>query len=45
MSAGVLVTLLECALMEFKVIVVDPNLALLSSAVLSFVPLLRPLAW
>ena len=44
-SAEMVVDMLECALRETKIIVVDPNLAMLSSAVLSFIPLLRPLSW
>ena len=44
-SAEMLVDMLECALRETKIIVVDPNLAMLSSAVLSFIALLRPLSW
>ena len=44
-SAEMVVDMLECALRETKIIVVDPNLAMLSAAVLSFIPLVRPLSW
>ena len=44
-SAEMVVDMLECALRETKIIVVDPNLAMLSAAVLSFIPLVRPLCW
>lgn len=40
-----LVDLLELALREFKIIVVDANLAMLSASVMSFQPLLHPLKW
>jgi hypothetical protein len=45
MSAEMLVDLLEILLREFKLIVVDTNLAMLSAAVLSCAPLLHPLIW
>ena len=40
-----LVQLLECALKEYKIIICSENLALTTSAVLSFIPLLHPLSW
>jgi len=37
--------LLECALCEYKILVICSNLSLLSSCILSFIPMLRPLNW
>ena len=44
-SGDMLADMLECGLRETKLIVVDENLALVSAAVLSLLPLLRPLSW
>jgi hypothetical protein len=45
LSAHDLIDVLECLLNEYKVIVVGENQALITAAVLAFVPLLRPLVW
>jgi hypothetical protein len=44
-TGEILIDLLECCLREFKILVVEPNLSLLSAAVLSLLPLVRPLNW
>lgn len=45
LTAETLLDLIELALREFKIIVIDSNLCMLSAAVYSFVPLLAPLKW
>lgn len=44
-SCDVLIDLLELALREYKIVVVDSNLALLSAACMSIHPMLQPLTW
>lgn len=45
LTADTLVDLLEFALREMKIVVVDDNLAMLSAAVYAIAPMLRPLKW
>jgi hypothetical protein len=45
LTADTLVDLLEALCREFKLVVVDDNLAMLSAAVLSCGPILHPLTW
>lgn len=45
LTPDTLVDLVEVALREYRIIVVDENLCVCSSAVLAFVAWLRPLSW
>jgi len=45
MRTDSIITLLTYALLEYRILIVCPNIGVVSSLVLSFIPLLRPYTW